>query len=240
MKNQDMRINKYLSQCGAASRRGAEQLIGQGRVRINGKPAAIGMNVSPRDKVTLDGKPVALPRNTLTIMLHKPRGIVTTSNDEHGRRCVADLVADTGVRLYPVGRLDRDSEGLLLLTNDGELANAIMHPRKEVKKLYRVTVKPDITEDQINALMSGIMLDGRKTLPCDVRIMQHGEGRTVIMVTLTEGRNRQIRNMCENVGLEVARLRRTEIAGVRLGMLQPGKWRELSKDELSLLKSRVL
>jgi len=235
-----MRINKYLSQCGAASRRGAEQLIGQGRVRINGKPAAIGMNVSPRDKVTLDGKPVALPRNTLTIMLHKPRGIVTTSNDEHGRRCVADLVADTGVRLYPVGRLDRDSEGLLLLTNDGELANAIMHPRKEVKKLYRVTVKPDITEDQINALMSGIMLDGRKTLPCDVRIMQHGEGRTVIMVTLTEGRNRQIRNMCENVGLEVARLRRTEIAGVRLGMLQPGKWRELSKDELSLLKSRVL
>ena len=240
MKNQGMRINKYLSQCGAASRRGAEQLIEQGRVRVNGKPAAIGMNVAPRDKVTLDGKPVAPPKGTLTVMLHKPRGVVTTSSDEHGRRCVADLVTDAGTRLYPVGRLDRDSEGLLLLTNDGELANAIMHPRKEIKKLYRVTVKPDITEDQISELMSGIMLDGRKTLPCDVRISQRGEGRAVIMVTLTEGRNRQIRRMCESVGLDVARLRRVEIAGVRLGMLQPGKWRELSKDELTLLKSRVL
>ena len=161
-------------------------------------------------------------------MLHKPRGFVTTMSDELGRRCVASLVEDVGERVYPIGRLDRNSEGLLLLTNDGEFANAVMHPSKHVAKVYRVTIRPDISDEQIAAMSDGMMIDGRMTAPAQV---------TVLEIVLFEGRNRQIRRMCEELGIEVARLKRTAIAGVKLGMLPQGKWRELTPQEVSHILS---
>ena len=168
-------------------------------------------------------------------MLHKPRGYVTTMSDELGRKCVSELVEDAGVRLFPVGRLDRNSEGLLLMTNDGAFSNMLTHPSRHVSKVYRVTVREKVTEEQLTKLTEGIMLDGTKTLPCDVHIIDKGENRTVLNVVLYEGRNRQIRRMCEAVGLTVIRLKRTEIAGVRLGMLPQGKWRELNEREMTRL-----
>lgn len=170
-------------------------------------------------------------------MLHKPRGFVTTMSDELGRRCVASLVEDVGERVYPIGRLDRNSEGLLLLTNDGEFANAVMHPSKHVAKVYRVTVRPDISDEQIVAMSDGMMLDGRMTAPAQVTVLEKRDGRAVIEIVLFEGRNRQIRRMCEELGIEVARLKRTAIAGIKLGMLPQGKWRELTPQEVSHILS---
>ena len=168
-------------------------------------------------------------------MLHKPRGFITTMNDEMDRKCVAELIKDVPVRVYPVGRLDRDSEGMLLFTNDGEFANAMTHPTKHVPKTYRVTVRPSISEDQITALTQGVIIDDRKTAPAEVRVILKEEGRVVLEIILYEGRNRQIRKMCEEVGLEVARLKRTAIGSIKLGMLKQGDWRELNEDEVRKL-----
>lgn len=168
-------------------------------------------------------------------MLHKPRGFITTMSDEMDRKCVAELVQEIPERVYPVGRLDRDSEGLLLMTNDGAFANAMMHPSKHVPKTYRVTVRPSITEDQLTQMAVGIEIEGRKTAPADVRVLSQEPGRVVLEMVLYEGRNREIRKMCEALGLEVARLKRIAIGPVRLGMLQPGKWRELTADEVKRL-----
>ena len=172
-------------------------------------------------------------------MLHKPRGFITTMSDEMDRKCVAELVSDVGVRVYPVGRLDKDSEGLLLLTNDGEFANNMTHPSKHVPKLYRVTVRPGITEEQITQLTSGIMIDGKITLPANVRVVTQEPGRVVLEITICEGRNRQIRKMCEELGLEVARLKRIAIGPIKLGMLEQGKWRNLTPEEVRALKRSV-
>jgi len=232
-----IRLQKYMAECGVASRRKSEELIAAGKVKVNGKTASIGDKVDPaKDKVTVNGDPIRMDEELRYIMLNKPRGFVSTMSDEKGRKCVADLVADVGVRVYPVGRLDRDSEGLLLFTNDGAFANGLMHPSKHVSKIYRVTVRPDITEDQITEMMTGMMIDGRKTLPCDVKVLTREPGRVVLEVTLVEGRNRQIRKMCEGLGLEVARLKRTAIGPVKLGMLQTGSWRELEPREVKALK----
>ena len=236
MKDSKIRLQKHLSQCGIASRRKAEELIEAGKVKVNGKIATIGDKVDPkRDKVTVRGKNVVAVNEKVYIMLHKPRGFVTTLSDELGRKTVADLVKDVGVKVFPVGRLDRDSEGLLIMTNDGELANILTHPSSHINKTYRVTVKGQVSEEQINSLCSGIDIDGRKTLPCDVFVMERKEDRTVLCFITTEGRNRQIRRMCEAVKLEVLRLKRTEIAGVKLGMLPQGSWRNLNDRELQRL-----
>ena len=168
-------------------------------------------------------------------MLHKPRGYVTTLSDEQGRRCVADLVEDIGTRVYPIGRLDRDSEGLLLLTNDGEFANAMMHPKMHVPKRYRVTVRPDATEEHLQKIVNGIVIDGRKTAPAQAEIVAKEERRAVLEIVLFEGRNRQIRRMCEVLGLEVIRLRRVSIGNLKLGMLPAGKWRHLQGREVKSL-----
>ena len=168
-------------------------------------------------------------------MLHKPRGFITTMSDEMDRKCVAELIKDVPVRVYPVGRLDRDSEGMLLFTNDGEFANAMTHPTKHVPKTYRVTVRPSITDEQITALTQGVIIDDRKTAPAEVRVVLKEEGRVVLEIILYEGRNRQIRKMCEEVGLEVARLKRTAIGSIKLGMLKQGAWRELNEDEVRKL-----
>lgn len=238
MKDNKIRLQKHLSACGIASRRKAEELIEAGKVRVNGRIATLGDKVDPkRDKVTVRGKNVVAVTQKVYIMLHKPRGYVTTMSDEFDRKNVADLVKDVGVKVFPVGRLDRDSEGLLIMTNDGELSNIITHPRSHVNKTYRVTVGGAVDDDQIKRLCEGVVIDGRKTLPCDVFVIERREDRTVLNFIIQEGRNRQIRKMCEVVGLEVLRLKRTEIAGVKLGGLKPGSWRELNERELTRLEN---
>lgn len=229
-------MQKFLSECGIASRRKAEELIVAGKVKVNGKVAELGQKIDPaKDRITVKGKPVVAPGEKIYVMLYKPRGYVTTLNDELDRKCVAELVGDIKQRIYPVGRLDKDSEGLLIMTNDGEFANMLTHPSHHLPKTYRVTVKEQVTEEQINMLTAGLMLDGRKTLPCDVDVITREPDRTVLKIVLYEGRNRQIRRMCEQVGLTVKRLKRTEIAGVKLGMLRPGRWRYLTKAEVAQL-----
>lgn len=233
------RLQKYLSECSVASRRKSEELIREGKVKINGKIAEIGDKVIPgKDIVTVNGKKVSVVKDKYYIMLNKPRGYVTTMSDELGRKCVAELVSDVGAVVYPVGRLDRDSEGLLLMTNDGEFANSVMHPRKHISKTYRVTVRSNINDSQVERLENGILLDGKMTLPSEVHILEKSAERSVFEITIYEGRNRQIRKMCEDVSLEVIRLKRNSVGPVKLGMLQPGKWRELTDDEVRKLVSQ--
>ncbi len=238
MKDNKVRLQKHLADCGIASRRKSEELIAMGKVKVNGHVAEIGQKVDPkRDKITVRGKNVVANTTKMYIMLHKPRGFVTTASDEKGRKCVTDLVKDAPVRLFPVGRLDMNSEGLLLMTNDGEFANRLTHPSYHVNKTYRVTVKGEVDDEKIIALKEGIMLDGVKTLPCDCFVAERKTDRTVLIFIIQEGRNRQIRRMCEEVGLEVLRLKRTEIAGVKLGMLPRGSWRPLNEKEMRRLTS---
>ena len=236
-----IRIQKMIADSGYCSRRKAEELIGKGKVKINGHPVKLGDKCGYKDLITIDGERIMLPRkkNFVYIMLNKPRGYVTTVSDELDRRCVMDLLTDVEERVYPVGRLDRNSEGLLLFTNDGEFANSIMHPSRHVSKTYRVTVRPDINDDQLVALAEGVVIDGRKTLPATVVVKEKEAGRVVLLITIKEGRNRQIRKMCETVGLEVARLRRISIGPLKLGMLKPGHWRELTADELRAMRNAI-
>lgn len=236
MTDDRIRLQKYLSQCAVASRRKSEELILAGKVKVNGKVAGLGDKVSPRkDEVTVSGKKIVMNRKHYYIMLHKPRGFVTTMEDELGRKCVAQLVKDVGARVYPVGRLDRDSEGLLIMTNDGEFANHMTHPSKHIPKTYRVTVRPDVTDEMLVKFMDGIEIDGRMTAPAEAHIIEKQENRVVLEIVLYEGRNRQIRKMCEAMGLEVARLKRVSVGSIKLGMLPQGKWRELSEDEVHKL-----
>lgn len=236
MTDDRIRLQKYLSQCAVASRRKSEELILAGKVKVNGKVAGLGDKVSPRnDTVTVSGKKVVAGKKHYYIMLHKPRGFITTMDDEMGRKCVAQLVSDVGARVYPVGRLDKDSEGMLLMTNDGEFANFMTHPSKHLPKTYRVTVRPDVSEDMLVKFASGMEIDGRMTAPADAHIIEKQENRVVLEVVIYEGRNRQIRKMCEALGLEVARLKRTSIGSIKLGMLPQGKWRYLSEDEVHKL-----
>ncbi|HHV31710.1 pseudouridine synthase [Caproiciproducens sp. LBM24188] len=236
----DIRLQKVLADCGIASRRKAEEMIQEGRVRVNGVTARIGDKVdSKKDKISVDGKPLDTHVRNVYIMLHKPRGYITTMSDEMNRKCVAELVQDIPERVYPVGRLDRESEGLLLMTNDGEFSNAIMHPSLHIPKVYRVTVRPSITEDQLTQMSIGMMIDGRMTAPAGVNVLSQEKGRVVLEIILHEGRNRQIRKMCEQLGLEVARLKRVAIGPLKLGMLQPGKWRALTPEEVKRLMAGV-
>ncbi len=236
MRDNKIRLQKHLSECGIASRRKAEELIEQGKVKINGHIASLGAKVDPkRDKVTVRGKAVVPVNEKTYIMLNKPRGYITTMRDELGRKNVSELTADAGARLFPVGRLDRDSEGLLIMTNDGDFANKLTHPSSHVNKTYRVTVRGNADEEQILKMKEGILLDGKKTLPCDCFVAERKADRTVLIFIIHEGRNRQIRRMCEAVGLEVMRLKRTEIAGVKLGVLPQGKWRPLNEREMRRL-----
>ena len=234
-----VRLQKMLADCGVASRRKAEDLIRAGSVKVNGVVAEIGDKVNPfKDKVMVNGRRVtgnAKPRHRY-IMLNKPRGYVTTMSDERGRKCVAELVSGIEERVYPVGRLDRDSEGMLLFTNDGDFANKIMHPKKDIYKVYRVTVRPSITDEMIEEFETGMMLDGRKTAPAEVRVISKQEGRVVLEILLREGRNRQIRKMCEQLSLHIMTLKRISIGEVKLGNLALGEWRYLTKSQIESLK----
>ena len=231
----EVRLQKFMAECGVASRRKSEELIEMGKVKVNGHIAHIGDKINPkRDIVTVRGKKINKAERMYYIVLNKPRGYVTTVSDELGRKTVMDLV-DCNARVYPVGRLDKDSEGLLILTNDGSFANALTHPKHNYTKVYRVTVRPSVNDEILDKLRNGIEIDGRKTAPCDVTVVTEEEGRVVLEFILREGRNRQIRKMCEAVDLQVARLKRTSIGPIKLGMLQTGKTRELTDNEVKKL-----
>lgn len=236
MADNKIRLQKFLSEAGVASRRKAEEMIKNGAVKVNGITAQIGDSVDPKkDTVLVKGKKVIKQKTMRYILLNKPRGYVTTTDDDLGRKCVLELVKDVKERIYPVGRLDRVSEGALILTNDGAFANAMMHPSKHVPKTYRVTVRPEPTSEQVDILSTGVEIDGRLTAPADVYVISKEEGRAVLEIVLYEGRNRQIRRMCEALNLEVARLRRVAVGPIKLGMLPTGQWRDLTDDEVNTL-----
>lgn len=237
-----IRLQKIIAEAGVCSRRKAEELIQNGKVKVNGHPAKLGDKADPnRDIITVDGERLYISRKKSFryIMLNKPRGYVTSMSDELDRRVVTDLLEGVGERVYPIGRLDRNSEGLLLFTNDGAFANDVMHPSRHISKTYRVTVRPDINDEQLVQLSEGVEIDGRKTAPCTVLVLEKQQGRVVLQMTIHEGRNRQIRKMCEAVGLEVARLKRTSVGPIKLGMLQPGDWRDLKPDELRAIRTAI-
>ena len=238
-----IRIQKIIADSGFCSRRKAEEYISAGRVKVNGHPCKLGDKADAvHDIVTIDGERIAydIKRKLYYIMLNKPRGYVTTMSDEQGRRSVVDLLEGVEERVYPIGRLDRNSEGLLLFTNDGDFANTVMHPRNHIAKIYRVTIQGSVSEEQIIQLSTGVEIDGRMTLPATINVLTQEENRTVLQMTITEGRNRQIRKMCEAVGLEVARLKRTAIGPIKLGMLKPGDYRELTKEELRAIRNAIV
>lgn len=236
-----IRLQKIIAESGLCSRRKAEELIKQGKVKVNGHPVKLGDGASAKDIITVNGERIDTPKkkSKLYLMLNKPRGYVTTMADEMDRKCVTELLSGVSERVYPVGRLDKNSEGLLLFTNDGKFANDIMHPSRHISKTYRVTVRPDINDEQLVSLSEGVVIDGRKTMPASVNVLSHEQSRVVLQIVIREGRNRQVRKMCEAVGLEVARLRRTAVGPVKLGMLKPGAYRELTADELRALRNAV-
>ena len=234
-----IRIQKFFTDCGVLSRRAAEEEIKAGHVRINGEIAQIGQKIDPEhDQVTYRGKPVTMethPRNVY-IMLNKPRGYVTTMHDEQGRPCVTALIKDIPVRVYPIGRLDMDSEGLLLMTNDGELANKLTHPRHEIPKIYHVKIAGTVTQDQLKALGKPMNIDGYVIQPVDVKLISIQQDHCVLRMTLYEGRNRQIRKMCQTQKLSILTLRRIAIGDLELGNLAPGQWRYLTQTQIQYLK----
>ncbi len=229
------RLQKLISASGLCSRRRAEELLRSGRVLVNGTPACLGASADPdTDTITVDGKPLALRKEHVYILLNKPRGYVTTLSDEKGRPTVADLIADAGTRLFPVGRLDMDSDGLLLMTDDGALANALMHPRHEVRKTYLTQVAGDL--DAALPLLCGAMtIDGYAISPAEVAVRSPDS----LEITIHEGRNRQVRKMCAAAGLKVRKLTRISEGPLRLGDLPAGKWRYLNEEELAALKAQL-
>ena len=230
------RLQKILSARGIASRRHSEELIKDGRVSVNGIPAVLGDTADPEtDCISLDGKPIPAIQNHVYIMLNKPRGYVTTLSDEKGRPNAAQLVADCGVRVYPVGRLDMDSEGLLLFTNDGDFANSLMHPKQEVRKVYDVWTKGYVPGAEIQ-LGNPIELDGYRIRKPGIVLLHEKDGKARFRITIHEGRNRQIRRMCAAAGMEVTRLRRIREGNLSLGDLPLGKWRYLTREEIKTLE----
>ena len=230
------RLQKILSARGVASRRHSEEMIREGRVTVNGVPAALGDQADPEvDRIEIDGRPLPAQESYVYILLNKPRGYVTTLSDEKGRPNAAQLVADCGVRVYPIGRLDMDSEGLLLFTNDGEFANRLMHPKQEVKKVYDVWVVGFYPGAEAN-LRRPIELDGYLIRRPEVKLLRSEGAKARLQVTIHEGRNRQVRRMCEAAGLSVTRLRRVREGDVSLGDLPAGKWRHLTSEELEALR----
>jgi len=233
------RLQKLIAESGHCSRRAAEELIRSGAVRVNGRKAAIGDKAVKHDIITINNKRLDFTGSKRYIKLYKPRGYTCSMSDVHGKKLITELLKGIDERVYPVGRLDRDSEGLLLLSNDGDFANRVTHPRNGFKKRYRVTIPSIISEDIIARLCKGVNIgeDGQTeiTAPCDINIITQEKSRTVLEFIISEGKNRQIRRMCKAVGLGVSRLKRTSIGGVKLGMLQPGEHEDLNEKELKLL-----
>lgn len=235
------RLQKVLAHAGVASRRKCEELIRAGRVQVNGQTVTeLGVKVDPtKDRIAVDGKPVRLETRKRYILLYKPAGVITSVRDPRGRRTVIDLVKDVPERIYPVGRLDYETEGLLLLTNDGELAHRIMHPRYELDKVYEAWVKGHPDEEALRRLREGMRLEDGWTHPAKVERVAERADRTLLRLTIHEGRNRQVRRMCAAVGHPVLALRRVRVGFLTLDKLRPGAWRELTPDEVRRLKALV-
>ncbi len=235
-----IRVQKYIAECGLMSRRAAENEIAAGNIHINGRPASIGDRIVPGvDEVRFLGAVIGAERRAVKkvyLMLNKPTGYVTTLSDERGRRTVAELVASVGVRVYPVGRLDCMSEGLLLMTNDGELTNKLTHPSHEIPKIYEVAVFGEVEEEQLSTLRSALVLGGYRIRPVKVEILRQNERGTLLRFELYEGRNRQIRRMCEEAELKIRKLKRVAIGQLTLGELKVGEYRMLTDEEVRYLK----
>ncbi|NLB90854.1 MAG: rRNA pseudouridine synthase [Clostridiales bacterium] len=232
-----MRLQKYIAQCGIASRRKAEEMIAQGKVQVNGKTVTqMGILVEPDDEVRVEGKIVLLEEEKHYVLYHKPMGEVTTVSDPKGRDTVLDKFQEYPVRLFPVGRLDYNSEGLLLLTNDGALMQRMLHPSQEVDKVYLARVTQEFTQQDAITLMKGVWIDGQRTSPAKVRIIKKETFATVILITIHEGRNRQVRKMVESSGHKVLLLRRVQFGPLQLGDLPRGKWRHLTPQEIEKLQ----
>ncbi|MBR2354749.1 MAG: rRNA pseudouridine synthase [Clostridia bacterium] len=238
-----IKLQKYFTDCGVLSRRAAEEEIRLGRVRVNGEVATLGMRIDPdRDRVEYKGKllrPSEAER--ICLLLNKPRGYLTTLHDDRGRRTVAELIASADRRVYPVGRLDMDSDGLLLFTDDGDLANRLTHPRHEIPKIYRVWVKGTVSKEVLEALRAPMDLDGYRILPVETEPISYDResNETVLSMRLYEGRNRQIRKMCEICHLTVTRLSRIAIGEIQLGNLPVGTYRKLTDKELAYLRGEI-
>ena len=233
-----VRVQKYISDCGLMSRRAAEAEIEDGNITVNGDVAYLGVKITPgRDTVKYKGKPVRRTTGHLVyIMLNKPKGYVTTMSDDKGRPCVAELVRSHKGRVYPVGRLDMASEGLLLLTNDGDFANRLTHPRHDIPKIYRVKVTGSVNARTLETLRSPMYIDSYRTRPAECELVGTEEGKSSLLITLHEGRNRQIRKMCEQAGLRVCSLKRIAIGELELGNLPRGRWTYLKEEEVEYLK----
>jgi len=231
-----MRLQKYLAACSIASRRGSEKLIAEGRVTVNGVPACVGMIVDPdADVIHVDGSLVQEDRKVY-VVLNKPRDTITSAKDTHNRKTVLDCITGVGVRIYPVGRLDRDVTGALLLTNDGELTNRLIHPRYEIDKVYQAWVDGDVAPQTIEKLKHGITLEDGPTSPAKASILRTRSGTTLIRLVIHEGRKRLVKRMCAAVGHPVLELRRISIGKIRANDLQPGEWRHLTPEEVCALK----
>lgn len=231
-----LRLNKFLSNSGVASRRKCDEIIASGKVTVNGKVVTeIGSQINEKkDKVMVEGKAVCLPSSFVYIKLNKPKGYACTASDEKGRKTIYDLV-DCEERLFSIGRLDYNTEGLIILTNDGDFANKVSHPRYDVEKEYRVTIEGKIKESELAVLRKGVVVDGQKMPPAKVKLLSQDENVSKISVVINEGQNRQVRRMFESIGREIKLLKRVRIGSVRLGGLSRGQWRDLTEDELNLL-----
>ncbi len=234
---EEMRLQKYLALCSVASRRASEEIIASGRVTVNGQVVTgMGTKVAQGDEVCVDGRKVSPDEKKIYIMLNKPAGYITSVTDDRGRHTVMELVEDIPERLYPVGRLDYDTEGLLFLTNDGDMAYSLTHPKYEKEKVYEALVKGIMYHGAVDKLKAGVYIDGRKTAPAEAEVIEHRRNTTVVRICIHEGRNRQVRKMCDAVGHSVVALRRVAFDGIEMGNLDVGKWRHLTKTEVMRLK----
>lgn len=233
------RLQKIISAAGITSRRASEELILKGRVTVNGVVVnELGTKADPtKDRITVNGTPLQMKEQRLYILLNKPAGFMTTLDDPEGRPLVTDLLQEVNERVYPVGRLDYNTEGLLLLTNDGDWANKLMHPRHEIDKEYHVRVRGKVHKSQLDQLAEGVEIEGRKTAPAKAILIKDGEQNDWLSITIHEGRNRQIRRMCEAVSLSVVRLKRVRYGSLVLGVLKSGQFRQLSEAEVNELRS---
>ncbi len=233
-----MRINKYLADCGVASRRKCDELIGQGKVKVNGKVTReLGVDIKPTDVVMFENRVVRPNVRRVYYKLHKPKGYVTTASDEKGRKTVVELMRKVQERVYPIGRLDYDTEGLLILTNDGDITNILTHPKNQVKKTYVASIEGDITAEEVKTISKGVDIGGYTTQPCSVTIKDKDDKFTRLEVVIAEGKNHQVKKMFEAVGKNVAFLKRVSIGEIKLGGLARGEYKTLTTKEIAYLKS---
>lgn len=237
-KMEEMRLQKYLAKAGIASRRKSEELIKAGRVAVNGRAASeAGIKVQEKDVVELDGKKICIEEKKVYIMLNKPIGYITTVRDQFARPTVIDLVSGISERIYPVGRLDYDTSGILILTNDGDFTNKLSHPRHETEKVYQVEIRGTMTKEEMQTFRKGVEIDGYRTAPAKIRLLRKNKETSVLQVVIHEGKNRQIRKMFNHFHHPVVNLKRISIGGLKLGSLEEGSWRHLTESELEDLNS---